>query len=254
MSLVDLHLHLLPGVDDGAPDEEAALAHARRMVAAGIREATVTPHIGTQFELRIATIARRCAALQSRLFAEDVPLRLHPGGEIHPRVVDELADVDLARIAHGPAGSRWVLLEVPFPGVDDAFTDSVARLRERGYGALIAHPERAVGFLADGLARLRPQLQRGAVLQLSTDSLLGDQGPESREGAERLLRAGLGFVISSDGHPGSREQTVADGARAAAALGLSDIAIWRLTETNPRFLLKEGLPRVPLAAPAEAMA
>ena len=252
MSLVDLHLHLLPGVDDGARDEDCAVAHARRMVAAGIREATVTPHIGSpQFPgVRIASIARRTASLQHRLFAEGVELRLHPGGELHPRDVDTLGDDELARVAHGPAGARWVLLEVPFLGIGDAFTASVERLRARGYGTVIGHPERAEGFLADGLQRLRPQLTGGAVLQISADSLAGDQGPEAREGAEHLLRSGLAFVISSDGHPGSRELTVADGARSAAALGLSDIAIWRLTETNPRFLLREGLPRVPLAAPA----
>lgn len=249
MSLVDLHLHLLPGVDDGARDERSAIDHARRLVAEGIREVAVTPHIGSQFPLRIASIARRTAALQSRLFAEEIGLRLHPGGEIHPRHVDELADSDLARIAHGPAGSRWVLLEAPFAGIDDAFGESVARLRDRGYGTLIGHPERAKDFLADGLTRLRPQLQQGAVLQISADSLAGDQGFEAQEGARRLLRAGLAFVISSDGHPGTRDQTVADGAAAAARLGLSDIAIWRLTDTNPRFLLRDGLPRVPLAVP-----
>ena len=67
MSYVDLHLHLLPGVDDGAPDEAAALAYARRLAAEGVRDVTVTPHINRYWPLEIATIPERVAALAAAL-------------------------------------------------------------------------------------------------------------------------------------------------------------------------------------------
>lgn len=245
MSHVDLHLHLLPGVDDGARTEDEAVEHARRMVSDGVREATVTPHVAAAWPLDIASIASRTEALQRRLDAEGVALELHPGGEVHPHDVDGLGDAELDAIAHGPRGARWVLLEVPFAGIDDAFVASLDRLRNRGFGALIAHPERA----ASGLELLRPQLARGAVLQVNVDSLAGAHGPVAHERGHRLLRSGLAFVLGSDGHPGTREQTLGDGARLAEAAGLSSVAIWRLTQTNPRFLLRNGLPRVPMAAP-----
>lgn len=245
MSQVDLHLHLLPGVDDGARTEDEAVAHARRMVAAGIREATVTPHVGATWPVEVASIARRTAALAARLDREGVELRLHAGGELHPERVDSLTEADLAAVAHGPPGARWVLLEVPFAGIGEPFVTSLERLRSRGYGALVGHPERADG----GLKRLWPQLARGTVLQVNAASLTGGHGPEARERGEWLMRNGLAFVLGSDGHPGTRDQLLSDGADAAARLGLSSVAIWRLTETNPRFLLRDGLPRVPMTVP-----
>ena len=116
MHAVDLHLHLLPAVDDGARDEAAALRHARALVAAGVREATVTPHVNRRTGLDLASIPARTAALQEALDGEGLPLRLHPGGELHPCRVDALSDDELGVIAQGPPGARWVLFEVPMRG------------------------------------------------------------------------------------------------------------------------------------------
>src|SRR5213593_3470515 len=122
MSYVDLHLHLLPGVDDGARDERESLDHAARMVKAGVREALVTPHVGhPSFPLDVATIPAHTAALQAALDREGIALRLHAGGEIHPDVAASLGADDLRVLAQGPPGARWVLVEVPFAGVDEGF-------------------------------------------------------------------------------------------------------------------------------------
>ena len=106
MSHVDLHLHLLPGVDDGPPDEAASLVHAERLAREGVHEATVTPHIGhPDYPLDLATIAERTRALQAAIAAAGIELLLHPGGEIHPLGATALAPDDLDLIAHGP-GTR----------------------------------------------------------------------------------------------------------------------------------------------------
>ena len=85
MHHVDLHLHLLPGVDDGPDDEAASLTHAARLARDGVHEATVTPHIGHPwFPLDVASIPERTRALQAALDAAGINLRLHPGGEIYP--------------------------------------------------------------------------------------------------------------------------------------------------------------------------
>jgi hypothetical protein len=84
MSYVDLHLHLLPGVDDGPADEEAGLDHARRLVRDCVREAVVTPHAGhPAFPLDVASIAARAERLRAALDAARIPLLLHPGAELH---------------------------------------------------------------------------------------------------------------------------------------------------------------------------
>jgi protein-tyrosine phosphatase len=242
MSYVDLHLHLLPGVDDGPPDDEAAVAFARRLVACGVREATVTPHTAhARFPLDVATIPERTAQLRSLLGAAGVPLVLHPGGELHPAGAGDLSADQLDIVAQGPTGARWVLLEAPFGGVSRRFLGACEHVRDAGFGLVIAHPERARGLLEDGLELLWPQLVSGAVLQVSVDSLMGTQGPEAREAAGQLVRRGLAYVVASDGHGGRRSQTLRDALAPLRAAGASAEHAWRLTSANPAFLLREGI-------------
>jgi protein-tyrosine phosphatase len=252
---VDLHLHLLPGVDDGAPDEATALEHARRMVVAGVRTATVTPHVGSPFFSGVVLdeISERCAELQRALDREGVGLTLHPGGELYPGATAALTARQLDVIAHGPPGARWVLAEVPFTGVDAAFADSLIEIRAKGFGIVIAHPERAAGLLRDGgLALLRPALAAGAVLQVNACSLLGRHGSEAETAARRLIRARLAYLIASDGHPGTRSHTLADAEPAALLAGASPAQVVQLTQANPRFLLRHGLPRIDAPLPLRA--
>ena len=252
MSHVDLHLHLLPGVDDGARDERESIEHAARMERDGVHEAVCTPHIGhPTFPVAIGEIAGRTAQLQSALRAAGIGLRLHPGGEIHPDVAASLSADELRAIAQGPAGSRWVLAEVPFAGVDEAFLAGCRSIRRHGYGIVIAHPERAAGLLDGGLTMLRDELRAGAVLQVNVCSLLGRHGDGPRRAARRLIRARLAYVLASDGHPGTREDTLDAGVTAAVAAGASPVQAWQLTQSNPRFLLRHGLPVGP-ALPVRA--
>jgi protein-tyrosine phosphatase len=242
MAHIDLHLHLLPGVDDGAPDEAAALEHAARMVADGVREATVTPHVGSpDFPLDPLTVPERTARLQTALDREGLALRLHAGGEIHPERAADLTARELDAVAHGPARARWVLAEVPFDGIDERFLDGLRAIRGRGFGVLIAHPERARGVLDGGLELLAAELAAGAAFQVNVCSLLGRQGEEARVAARRLVRGRLARVLASDGHPGHREHTLAAGTAPALASGASPAQVRRLTYDNPRLLLREGL-------------
>jgi protein-tyrosine phosphatase len=246
MSHVDLHLHLLPGVDDGPPDEAASLVHAERLAREGVHEATVTPHVGhPDYPLDVATIAERTRALQAAIAAEGIELLLHPGGEIHP-LGAALAPGELDLIAHGPRGARWVLFEVPFAGIDAEWLAACRHIRESGFSLLIAHPERAAGFLTGGHDLLRPELSAGALLQVNVCSLLGRYGPEAHEGAVRLVRDGDAYVLASDGHGSvNRAHTLAAGPAAALAAGVSPLRVEQLTRANPRFLLRDGIPREP---------
>jgi protein-tyrosine phosphatase len=248
MSHVDLHLHLLPGVDDGPADEAASLEHAAKLAAEGVHEATVTPHIGNPHfpGLDITTIPDRTRGLQNALDREGIALRIHPGGELHPSTAAERTRAELEIVAHGPAGARWVLLEVPFLGVDHAFAETCRRVRAHGFGLVIAHPERAAGLLTGiGMPILRRELEHGSVLQVNVCSLLGVHGPEARHAARRLVRSGLAYLLASDGHGGTRGHTLGAGPPLARAIGASELQSWQLTQANPRFLLRHGLPAVP---------
>ena len=242
MTYVDLHLHLLPGVDDGPPDERASIEHARRLVRSCVREAVVTPHVGhPRFPLDVASIAARTERLQAALDLEGIALRLHPGGEIHPSAAADMTTDELELVAQGPAGARWVLLEAPFRGVDDGFLAACRAVRSRGFALVIAHPERAEGLLPRGLRRLRSELAEGAVLQVNVDSLLGDHGAAVQDAAQCLIRQRLAYVLASDGHGARRPQTLAAGFAPAVASGATADHAWRLTQENPAFLLRHGI-------------
>jgi protein-tyrosine phosphatase len=254
MSYVDLHIHLLPGVDDGAADDAAALAHARRLAAEGVRDVTVTPHVNGYWPLEIATIPQRVSELAALLAEHSIGVRVHPGGELDARYARDLSDAALEVIAQGPAGSRWLLVEAPFRGIDAAFEADCADLLSRGFGAVIAHPERCAGAGEQrGTEALRRLLAAGALAQVNVCSLLGNNGLEVQETAVNLLRSGLAYVISSDGHPGTRDHTLALGFVLAQRAGASSVQAWRLTQANPRFLLTHGIPQAPSPATAAAL-
>jgi protein-tyrosine phosphatase len=113
---------------------------------------------------------------------------------------------------------------------------------------VLAHPERAAGAgTRAGIEALRELLATGAVAQVNVCSLLGNNGLEVQETAVRLLRAGHAYVIASDGHPGTRDHTLALGFVLAQRAGASSVQAWRLTQANPRFLLTHGIPQAPSA-------
>jgi protein-tyrosine phosphatase len=242
MSYVDLHCHLLPGIDDGSATLEDALAHARRLDAEGVRDVACTPHVKAACfpGVRVEEIAERVAALQTAIEAEGLRVRLHAGGEVAHEDALALSPQALELVAQGPAGARWILLESPFAGLDASFTAAADRLTALGFGLLIAHPERAAHVLGRGRARLEAVRAGGALLQVNVCSLLGQHGLAVQEAAVALVRSGTAFCLASDGHPGTREHTLQLGFHLLVRAGASSVQAWRLTQANPRFLLRSG--------------
>jgi protein-tyrosine phosphatase len=248
MAYVDLHCHLLPGLDDGAAGMDDTIAHARRLEAAGVHDVACTPHIKRRDfpHVQIARLADMRGEAQRALDERGIGVRLHGGGELAHEDALWLCAEDLEQIAQGPAGARWLLLECPFEGLDEAVVRAAERLWEHGYGVLLAHPERAAA-IAGADRRLRALVARGALLQVNATSLLGRHGRAARVGAARLLREGQVWCLASDGHPGTRDDTLDRGDEALERLGLGARAA-ALTQDNPRALLLDGAVRLPLAA------
>ena len=245
MSYVDLHCHILPGLDDGAATMEETLRHARRLHAEGVRDVACTPHIKRNHfpDLELSELAARREEAQHAIAAEGLSVRLHPGGELAHDDALLLSRQQLRLIAQGPAGARWLLLECPFAGVDDDFLAAAERLTGLGFGLLLAHPERADG----GHEHLWPLLERGALLQVNVCSLLGNHGLDAQELAADFVRRGLAYCLASDGHPGTREHTLQLGFHLLLAAGASSAQAYRLTQSNPRFLLQQGIPSLDIA-------
>ena len=194
--MIDLHTHILPGLDDGPVTEDGAVAMARAGVAAGTRAMATTSHVNHGFGLSPGRIAAARAALGERLEREGVALELLQGGEIAPDRLPALSEDDLRALTLG--GGRYLLLECPFsPAV--GLDLMVGDLQRRGYDVLLAHPERSPTFMRspDRLAEL---VERGALAQVTAGSLTGGFGETVRRAAHTMLERGLVHVIASDAH------------------------------------------------------
>lgn len=227
---VDLHCHLLPGVDDGPSTLDESVAYARAAVAAGTGTIVATPHVE---QVDVRELPDRVGEVRAALAAGGIDLRVEVGGELKPESVSILSDAELEVIAHGPPGARWVLYEVPFRGVDDAFLDGAAELRRRGFGLLLAHPERSRGLLEDGLTRLEALTGAGALFEVNVAPLTDREQPHRTEAARHLVTAGAMHVIATDAHPPRRPFQLME------AADLVPRAAW--TEAPAR-LLAAGLP------------
>jgi protein-tyrosine phosphatase len=191
---VDLHCHILPGLDDGARDLHDAVQMARQAEADGIAAVCATPHIRHDHVVEIAQLPHRVAELSSAVTTAGCGTRILPGGEVAATALDELCNDDLRAVTLGGSG-RWILLE-PSPGpIDGRLYTAVAALHARGFRALIAHPER---HLAPDLATLLAGLvDLGALVQV-TGAALTDE--TTRTGMLDLVRAGVIHVLGSDSH------------------------------------------------------
>ena len=224
---VDLHCHLLPGVDDGPATMDESVAYARAAVAAGTGTIVATPHVE---QVDVRTIPERVAEVRAALASEGIDLEVVPGGELKPASIPDLDAQELEILAHGPAGARWLLYEVPFIGVDDAFLDGAEELRARGYGLLLAHPERSRGFLEHGHELLDPLVQAGSLFAVNVGPLTGHEKVERTEAARHLAENGLVHLVATDAHPPSRPYQLLDAAPYVPRSAFTDVPARVLAE------------------------
>jgi protein-tyrosine phosphatase len=200
---IDLHCHILPGIDDGARDLDDAVAMAREAHADGIAVVCATPHIRHDHDVRIAELPERLGELQAAVRAAGCPVAILPGGEVAATAIDGLEPDELTAVTLGGAG-KWVLLE-PAPGpLDDQIQAAVEKLHGHGLRALVAHPERHAG--EDLVPRLRQLRGAGALVQATAAFLTDDAaGPAMAS----LARQGLIHVLGSDSHSSHAGRPVA---------------------------------------------
>ena len=241
--MIDLHSHILPGVDDGAATLEVSVEMARSAVADGIDVLVATPHVRADYPTTPETMERLLAETHAALAAAEVPLELRPGGELGLDALAGAEDAWLRRFTLG--GGTWLLLEFPYHGWPQRLHDTVAALASRGFSVLLAHPERNAEVQSDP-GQLRGAVDAGALVQLTAASVDGRLGRSARAAAHTLLDRGLAHVIASDGHaPALREI----GMRAAAAtLDDERLARWLTTDVPAAILDRGPIPSRPSPA------
>jgi len=199
-SVIDLHCHLLPGIDDGPADLGGTLAMAQAHVKAGVEVVAATPHVAWDMPNDAATIELRLADVRAALRAAELPLEVVGGAEIDVHQAVGLTDEQLRELALG--GGPWLLIEAPLTqGV--GLAPVVHALLDRGHRVLIAHPERSP-LLQSDLDGLRALVRAGAATQVTAGSFAGSFGRTVRDYAERMLEAGLVHSVASDAHDSFR--------------------------------------------------
>jgi protein-tyrosine phosphatase len=238
--VIDLHSHILPGIDDGPRTLEGSLDLARVAVAAGTRTILATPHINDDRSIDAARVAAGLEGLRPALAEAEIPLEVLPGGEIAMWRLGDLDDDALRSLALG--GGPYLLVESPFSPAIGAFEPLVLDLLERGYRVLLAHPERCPAFQRDP-TRLEGLVEAGVLVQITAGSMLGDFGSTVRRFTSNMLRNGVAHVVASDAHDTEkRPPGLVDGFAALERElpGVGELQQW-MTEGVPRAIL-DGTP------------
>lgn len=242
--MIDLHCHLLPGLDDGPSDMEGALALARRAADAGVATVAATPHLRADFPaVRPLELARRCDEVRGRLNAERVALAVVVASEIDLSWAGDASDEELRLASFAQRGTD-LLLETPYDALPPGFEERIFALQVRGYRILLAHPERNVAFQRRP-RRLHELARRGVLLQVTGPAFQRRGTPSSRL-AHALVAEGMAHVLASDAHAaeGPRSGSLAAAHRAARAIDRTR-ADWMVTEAPAAVL--EGEPLEPPA-------
>ena len=234
--MIDIHCHLLPGLDDGPGTMNESLAMARMAVADGIRGAICTPHWHPMiWPNEQNDIAEAVHALRSRLHAEAIPFEIWAGSELSldADLEDGLAGGRLATLN----GGSWVLLELPGTFLPPGIEDYLLRFRQSGHELVLAHPERYSYILRDP-ARLHAWVEMGVAVQITAASLLGRLGPEIASLCRVLLEHRLVHFLASDSHGiNSRRPLLQEAFGAAVEIVGRDDAM-RLVDTHPQAVIR----------------
>ena len=245
-SVIDLHSHILPGIDDGPGDLEGAIALARAAVADGTEVIAATPHVREDHPaVHLEELADRCARVNEALAEHEIPLDVVVGAEVDVVWTRTASDEELRLATYGQAGTD-MLLETPYGPLPPGFEDWVfSRLSLEGIRVTLAHPERNMSF-QQSPERLAEMVSRGVLVQVTAGSLVGKRKSESRKLARRLVDEGLAHVIASDTHRAAefRPPNLSVGVAEASSAG-EERARWMVTAAPQAILDGNPLPPMP---------
>lgn len=197
--MIDLHCHILPGIDDGAKTMNDSLDMARRAVSQGITHILATPHYKNgRWDNEKEDILEYVDTLQKELDHRDIPLKLFPGQEV--RIVGELIeDITANKIQFIDEDNQYLLLEFPTASVPH-FTDQLFfELQKKSITPIIVHPERNHAIL-NNPNELLHLIEKGALAQLTAGSYVGSFGKNIQKLSHQLIQSDLVHFIASDAH------------------------------------------------------
>lgn len=239
--MIDIHNHILPGLDDGAKTIADSLGIVRQLVHSGFTTLMATPHVmeGSGF-LSPEEILAAVEQLRKHVAEEEIPVEILPGAEnyISPDLGKWAREGKLMTL--GNTG-KYLLLELPMLEIPQYTEQVFFDLQVQGLIPVLAHPERNKGLI-DRPEYLAEWANKGVLFQMNLRSLSGRYGPQAQELAERMLRSCLIHFIGSDAHRPSREDTVYLKAMGSVKEMAGEERFREVTVKNPQAVLTgEGL-------------
>lgn len=247
---MDIHSHVLPGIDDGPDTLGDSVAMARAAVASGTGTLAATPHLHPGFPgVNVEELAERCRALQQALAEREIPIEIVSGAEISAEWLIGAGDAELKLASYGQRGTD-VLIETP-PSSPRSIETVLPHLQAKGYRVTLAHPERGLTFQR-GHEWLRALVEQGLVLAVNAESVLSSPSSARGQVARRLCTEGLAHVLASDGHRASEWRPVTqlgEAAESAASLVGPERARWMMRDAPLAILQGEALSVAPPVEP-----
>lgn len=243
--MIDLHCHILPGIDDGPQTLEDSMALAAAAARVGTRLIVATPHIDSRWNVDPLELGPLIETVRDQLQRENIALDVVGGGEVAADRLVSLTDAQVAAVLLGDG--PYLLLESPHSAATGGFDTFAASLLARGRRIVLAHPERAPLFQrrSDLLERL---VEAGALSSITAASLSGRFGGDVRDCALDMLERGLVHNVASDSHDAERRgPDLVEGIEAAERdlPGIAEMERW-LTELVPEAIIAgRPLPRRP---------
>jgi protein-tyrosine phosphatase len=240
-AMIDLHCHILPGCDDGAPDLTVSLAMARAAIEDGITTVACTPHIVPGvYDNDGTSIRRSIATLRSALHRAGLKLTLVEGADVHidPGLVAGLKNGRIPSLN----GSRYFLFEPPHHVAPPRLREFAIRLIEAGFVPIVTHPERLT-WAKSSYPLIQQINDDGCLMQITAGSLEGRFGKGAQALAERMVTEGRVDIIASDAHNlGSRPMNLSR-ARDLVAAELGIVEARRMVQVVPGQILRNEVVR-----------
>jgi protein-tyrosine phosphatase len=219
--VIDLHSHILPGLDDGMRTVEESVELARAAAEGGTEAIAGTPHVRDDWPTTPAAMEAALARVQAAVEAAGIPIRVLPGGELAlPELDRDLEELRRFGLGGNPA---YLLVETPYYGWPLDVEERFFQLRAHGITGVLAHPERNAEVQGDP-ERVARLVRAGALVQLTAASLEGRSGGRARAMGLHLIEQGLAHVVASDAHAPAVRGVGLDGV--AEAIGDAELADW----------------------------
>jgi protein-tyrosine phosphatase len=195
--MVDIHTHILPGLDDGSKDIEESLELLRDAKRQGINTVFATPHFITGlYQPPVKSIISRMKELRKRINEEDIDIELKKGTEIG--LVSEMSS-DMIGYYSMDGKRKYILIELPFVSYPLNCDKRIYDLISKGFKIILAHPERAF-FIMRAPGKLKDWKKRGILIQVNTKSILGRYGKHVKKLCIRMLKQGIVDFVATDTH------------------------------------------------------